>query len=53
LNTKHTPTRFRFVARSSRRRNPNNPEGRSREIREWLRVAIAIANFVFDLWPKH
>ena len=53
MKTNHNPTRFKFVARLSRRRNPNDREGRSREIREWLRVAIAIAKFIFDLWPKH
>jgi hypothetical protein len=53
LKTNHNPTLFEFLARWSGRRNPNDREGRSRAIREWLGVAIAFVKLIFDLWASH
>jgi hypothetical protein len=53
LKTYHYPTRFGFLARCNGRRNPIDPERRSRAIREWIGVAIAIIRLIFDMWTKH
>jgi len=53
LKPNHNPTRFEFLARWSGRRKPNDTEGRSRVVREWLGVAIALVKLIVELWTRH
>ncbi|MGH7815451.1 MAG: hypothetical protein ACREQI_15795 [Candidatus Binataceae bacterium] len=50
---KHSPTRSWSLARRTEKRNQGDPSGKSREIREWLLTALAIAKFIWQLIQGH